>query len=398
LIRGLFLVVLNIWSLLGPSQGWAGWKRWLLQIGTLGILAGFGGLLVAASGIMPISASSGHWPITAWFLNFSMSRSVSTHTVGMKAPDLDDQDLVLKGAGHYETGCFPCHGSPVVMHPRIAEAMTPHPPYLPPVIHEWKQTELFYIVKHGVKFTGMPAWPAQQRDDEVWAIVAFLQKLPELDAQQYRRLVGSEPVVSKGNAPLQGLTESEAAPRMASESCGRCHERNGQGRGTSAFPNLAGQQPEYLEAAMLAYSSGDRHSGIMEPIAAALSRESMRELARYYRRMVPARPTPIVPENTASRKRGSTIAQAGVPSERIPICAECHGSGDNPRNANYPTLAGQHADYLVLQLELFKKRQRGGSPYAHLMHEVADRLTPQQMRDVAEYFESLPAATNEPAQ
>ncbi len=397
MIRGLLLTVRSLWALLGPAAGWAGLKRWLLQIATLGILVGVGGFLFAASGVMPIKASSGHWPITEWFLNFSMSRSVSTHTLGMKAPDLSDEDLVLKGAGHYETGCFPCHGSPVLEHPRIARAMTPHPPYLPPVIHEWKREELFYIVKHGVKFTGMPAWPAQQRDDEVWAVVAFLEKLPELDVQEYRRFVSGEAVVSKTSAPIQDLTGPEAATRALTENCQRCHGADGRGRGTGAFPNLAGQQPDYIEAALLAFARGERHSGIMEPIAAGLSRDSMHELARYYRSIAVPEPRPIIQESVAAVKRGAAIAQEGVPNQRVPICTECHGPGDNPRNVAYPTLAGQHAEYLVLQLELFKKRHRGGSSFAHLMHPIADQLTPQQMRDVSLYYESLAAPIDRPA-
>lgn len=143
------------------------WKRWLLRGTVLAAVLAAGGFLVAASGIVPIKASSGHWAITAWFLNFSSERSVSTHTIGMSAPPLDDPGLVLRGAGHYETACRPCHGSPVLPQPRVARGMTPPPPYLPPAIPRWEPEELFYIVKHGIKFTGMPAWPAQERDDEV---------------------------------------------------------------------------------------------------------------------------------------------------------------------------------------------------------------------------------------
>jgi hypothetical protein len=65
--------------------------------------------------------------------------------------------------------------------------MTPHLPYLPPVIPARQPDELFYIVKHGIKFTGMPAWPAQQRDDERWAMVAFLRRLPDLAHASTRR-------------------------------------------------------------------------------------------------------------------------------------------------------------------------------------------------------------------
>jgi mono/diheme cytochrome c family protein len=138
---------------------------------------------------MPLKASSGHWAITAWFLHFTMRRSVATHSPGLQAPALDVPRLVLQGAGHYETGCRPCHGSVDLPLPRIAQQMTPPPPYLPPRITTWEPEELFYIVKHGVKFTGMPAWPSQQRDDEVWAMVAFLLMRPvatRLTPQQMR--------------------------------------------------------------------------------------------------------------------------------------------------------------------------------------------------------------------
>ena len=79
----------------------------------------------------------------------------------------------------------------------------------------------------------------------------------------------------------------------------------------------------------------------------------------------------------------------GIPGKRVPACVACHGPREGPKNPLYPVLASQSAEYLVLQLELFQKRQRGGSEYAHLMHEVVGGLTPNQMRDVAAYYQSL---------
>src|SRR5688572_19158225 len=64
-------------------------KRWIFRITAFLLIAAFGGFLFVASGIMPIKASSGHWAITAWFLNFAMRRSVVTHSFGVKAPNLD---------------------------------------------------------------------------------------------------------------------------------------------------------------------------------------------------------------------------------------------------------------------------------------------------------------------
>jgi cytochrome c553 len=375
----------------------AGRQRWWFKSAAL--LAGLavGGLLVVVSGIIPLKASSGHWPITAWFLHFAMRRSVATHTLGVQTPALDASRLVLQGAGHYETGCRPCHGSPNLPPPRIVQHMTPHPPSLPPRISAWEPAELFYIVKHGVKFTGMPAWPAQQRDDEVWSMVAFLRTLPELQAEEYQRLVHGEPNINGDDAQRRGLLGLEQAPRAVTASCGRCHGVDGRGRGAGAFPRLAGQRPTYLYAALQAYARGERQSGIMAPIAAGLSLYEMREVALYYGSLQePSSPPLSMPQASMSAiERGKAIASRGIPRQRVPACVACHGPGPTRRNPIYPILAGQFADYLVLQLELFNKGYRGGSAYAHLMRPVATRLTHEQMRDVALYYASLPTARDD---
>jgi cytochrome c553 len=355
------------------------------------LLLGLGvvGSIIVVSGVTPITASSGHWSITERFLGFAMRRSVATHSLGIEVPPLDDPDLVLRGATHYEVGCRSCHGSPGMRPPRIPRAMTPHPPDLISVVRERRARELFYVVKHGVKFTGMPAWPAQQRDDEVWSVVAFLQKLPDLDEHAYQGLIGGE---LPATAPIESLGGAravpEAPPRAAAEMCARCHGVDGVGR-DGAFPRLAGQRREYLQRALEAYASGERHSGTMEPIAAGLGAEQLRELARHYSELAPPSPDIGNEPDLAAIDRGRTIAHDGVPAQRVPSCVDCHAQqGTRPQGA-YPTLAAQPADYIVLQLELFARGHRGGSDHAHLMQAVAPRLTPQQMRDVALFFESL---------
>lgn len=364
-------------------------KRRLFKISVL--LAGLGavGFLIVASGIISIKASSGHWPITAWFLHFAMQRSVATHSLGVEPPVLTEPRLIMKGAGHYESGCRPCHGSPHRRPPKIVQSMTPPPPYLPPRIATWKPKELFYIVKHGVKFTGMPAWPTQQRDDEVWAVVAFLLAFPKLDSEQYNQLANGAISMSGEASPRPGLPEPKQALREIIANCARCHGVNGGGRGLGAFPKLAGQRPEYLLGALQAFARGKRHSGIMQPIAVELSRETVHELAHYYGNLPASASKPPLQETSTAVKRGEAIAHQGLPGQRVPSCADCHGPSATRRNPAYPVLAGQYADYLVLQLELFKKKHRGGSAYAHLMHAVVSQLTVEQMRDVAQYYESL---------
>ncbi len=370
-------------------------------------LMGIGGFLLTASGIVPIKASSGHWEVTRWFLQFSKQRSVATHTIGTDVPRLDDARLILKGAGAFETNCLACHGSPAAPASRVVQQMTPRPPYLPSTLHRWNDAELFYIVKHGIKFTGMPAWPAQQRDDEVWAVVAFIRLLPGIDAAEYRRLVHGDDGDPAANAePLSRLMVPTEMPRTI-ESCALCHGADGLGRGTGAFPKLAGQSSEYLYQSLVAYARNDRNSGLMGPIAAGLSDQEMRELARYYADLEAPRQIDPAAEDAAAVERGRMIALDGIREHRIQSCASCHGPSALARNPVHPDLAGQYPDYLSLQLQLFKKDIRGGEGYAEIMHQVtgrksdqqvrsmvmrqvAIRLSAQQVRDVSSYYSSLP--------
>jgi cytochrome c553 len=260
---------------------------------------------------------------------------------------------------------------------------------LGPRIANWKPQQLFYIVKHGIKFTGMPAWPALGRDDEVRAVVAFLLELPKLDANRYRSIVhGDGQGAPALRAPLEDL--GEPAPAAVLTSCARCHGAQGNGRGSAAFPKLAGQRRGYLLHALEAYAKGRRHSGIMQPAAAPLEAAHWAELAGYYAKLPAPKPEPAA-VSAADLELGREIADRGIHAQGVPSCVDCHGPSDEPRNQAYPLLAGQYADYLVLQLELFKTRSRGGSPYAHIMENVASRLKPDQMRAVAAYYASSSA-------
>jgi cytochrome c553 len=307
------------------------------------------------SGLVPIKASSGHWPITAWFLDFAKIRSVSTHSFGIDPPMLDDEALLLRGAAHYENGCSPCHGRPGTGIPPVMAAMTPPPPELTErQISRWKPGELFSIVKHGIKLTGMPAWPAQQRDDEVWAVVAFLLTLPHLDATQYHELAYGAATDAPDAAPALPIAGSQPPPRAVRDVCWRCHGVDGNGRGEGA---------------------------------ANLNDEAMREVAQYYERLPQRAPDP--PDDASAIERGDAIAVRGVPDREIPACAECHGPSERPKNPAYPVLAGQPARYLTSQLQLLQQRRRGGSPYVNLMHVFVDRLDEEQIRAVTWYYSSL---------
>jgi cytochrome c553 len=341
---------------------------------------------VIVSGVVSITASSGHWTITARILDFAKVRAVATQSLGIQAPSLDDETLLLRGASHYENACSLCHGRPGESPPPMMAAMTPPPPRLTDRLARYSREELFFIVKHGIKFTGMPAWPVEQREDEVWAVVSFLQRMPGLDIMEYFRLASGEPdlaLEATSDLPMAG---AQPPPRAVRDLCWRCHGVDGTGRGPGAFPSLAGQGAEYLSESLQAYAARRRFSGIMTNIAARLSAETMREVAQYYAGL-PARAGGAQADASAIA-RGAALATSGDQQRDIPACAECHGPSDLPKNPAYPRLSGQHLHYLTLQLGLLKERRRGGSPNVALMHVFVGRLDADDIRSAALYYSS----------
>jgi mono/diheme cytochrome c family protein len=141
------------------------------------------------SGIYNIAASEPHFGAVRWVLHTTMMNSVRYHARDIVAPPLSDPSLVDTGFRHYQETCVQCHGAPGVEPSELGKGLTPPPPKLTKEGHHaWTPAELFWIVKHGIKMTGMPAWGATHKDDELWAIVAFMQQLPELSPEEYQAM------------------------------------------------------------------------------------------------------------------------------------------------------------------------------------------------------------------
>ena len=100
-------------------------------------------------------------------------------------PPLEDPRHIMDGFRHYREMCVGCHLAPGITSSEIHKGLMPEAPVLQDVVEEWTPAELFWIIKNGVRMTGMPAWGATHTNKEIWAIVAFLGKLPHLTAEQY---------------------------------------------------------------------------------------------------------------------------------------------------------------------------------------------------------------------
>lgn len=341
-------------------------------------------LLTAASGLVPIAASDGHWRVTDWFLHYTMQRSVAIRAPAEEPPAATRQGL-LRGAGAYELSCVLCHGAPGRPQAPFSLAMTPPTPSLPPKVGEWSAQELFWIVHEGIKYTAMPAWPAASREDEVWDMVSFLRELGTMPSQRYDELVFGS---SQPRSPVAAPDEL----RDTVEVCARCHGDDGNGR-DGAFPRLAGQMQAYLLESLRAYSAGHRHGGAMQSALAGLSDDTLRQLADHYAAL-PAKAAQGEAV-TGDARRGERIALEGLRERPVPACAGCH-EPNHPRSARIPTLSGQPAEYLAQQLRLFKEQRRGGSDRAHLMQPVASMLEDADIDDVAAYYASRRAEEPDP--
>jgi mono/diheme cytochrome c family protein len=154
-----------------------------------GLIVVLGGFAAIYTGMYNVAATEPHWPATSWILETARVRSIKAHATGIKAPPgLDDPAKIPIGVEHFAAHCAVCHGAPGVPKGDIAAGLYPPPPDLAVTAKLYSGGELFWIVKHGIKMTGMPAW-SDHSDEELWATVAFIKKLPGMSEQDYAGLV-----------------------------------------------------------------------------------------------------------------------------------------------------------------------------------------------------------------
>jgi mono/diheme cytochrome c family protein len=156
------------------------------------IIAAFAAIFVA-SGIYDIAADSPHTPFVESMIRSTREHSIAAHSKGIPAPrDLGDPKRIAAGAGLYDEMCTGCHLGPGLERTELSQGLSPPAPELAQVPSLGPRQQ-FWIIKHGVRFTAMPAWGKTHDDQLIWDMVAFLQKLPGMSPQQYRAEVASAP-------------------------------------------------------------------------------------------------------------------------------------------------------------------------------------------------------------
>ena len=173
-----------------PASGKKGMMRvWTTLLVMVLVVVAVAGWFVY-SGTYNIAATHPHTTLARWLFTTVRDQSINERAGGIRAPDLTDSKLIEGGARHYASTCAVCHGAPGEKLSEIAKGMNPTPPDLQAgeVQQRYTDAELYWIVEHGIRMTGMPAFGPTHPEKDLWAIVAFIKRLPAIKAEEYQSL------------------------------------------------------------------------------------------------------------------------------------------------------------------------------------------------------------------
>jgi len=156
----------------------------ILMVAALAASAGF-----VYSGVYNVGADMPHGHLIGRLLSTTSRASVQRRATDIDVPELSDDSLRLAGANDFKAMCAGCHGAPGQEPHAIGRGLNPAPPDLAVSAARMTPAELFWVTKHGIRMTGMPAWGATHDDDALWPVVAFMTALPQLDVDGYTTLL-----------------------------------------------------------------------------------------------------------------------------------------------------------------------------------------------------------------
>ena len=162
------------------------WSIRAIFFGVVGLTAA-GAVIFTWAGVYDVGADRPHSRLVSWGLAKIRQRAIEVRASQIAVPRLDDTSRIARGAVEYDAMCVECHLAPGVLESELRSGLNPMPPELSKV--EILPAQAFWVIKHGIKMTGMPAWGKTHDDDAVWSIVAFLELLPTLNPETYRAVL-----------------------------------------------------------------------------------------------------------------------------------------------------------------------------------------------------------------
>ncbi len=173
-----------------------------------GFVVGLAGLAVAGAiyaygGFYNVAAVEPHAALTDWVLHTTMQQSVKARARTITPPPPPGNRDLGEAFRGFDEMCVQCHGAPGKEPGVVGKGLQPPPPGLGDAAKRWNRAELFWIVKNGIRMTGMPAFGPTHSDEQIWALVAFLQRLPNTSAAQYKEMEKQYAARGKEAQPAQ---------------------------------------------------------------------------------------------------------------------------------------------------------------------------------------------------
>ena len=169
--------------------------RILAGICGLGIVGAVAAAIFFLGGFCSVAGAVPDLDLVHWALVQVRTASIARHANDRAPAGLDDPARIQDGARAFATfGCISCHGAPGVKWARFSEGLHPDPPDLKELASDRTVAQLFWVIKNGINMTGMPSFAlAGAKDDELWKIVAFLKKLPDVSEAEFKAWTAAKP-------------------------------------------------------------------------------------------------------------------------------------------------------------------------------------------------------------
>ncbi|VVP23675.1 c-type cytochrome [Pseudomonas fluorescens] len=202
-------------------------KRTIKTLSTASVVAAIVGAGVVYFGVFNVGADDPHSQAVHSLLSTARDRSIEVRSRDIEVPDLTDEVLIRAGAGNYNAMCIGCHLAPGLAQTELSKSLYPAPPNLSKLGADGNPAAAFWIIKHGIKSTGMPAWGKSMADPYIWGMVAFLQQLPGMDAQEYRALTASSGGHQHGGGETKMHNHEGQHDGQKEETSGHHHDAGG---------------------------------------------------------------------------------------------------------------------------------------------------------------------------
>lgn len=197
-------------------------KKFIVFVLVVVIIGVGGAICFIYSGIYNVSALVPHTALVFWAADTMSDHSIRAHGDDITAPaDLSSPKTLAEGIRRYNKMCVTCHGAPGVRPAELAKGLYPHAPHLVDTSDDFTPGEIFWTIKNGIKMTGMPAFAPTHTDDQIWSLVAVVEKIGSWKAQDYA-------------AELKAAGVTSGAPASAPTAAGQAHPTSAAATGTTS--------------------------------------------------------------------------------------------------------------------------------------------------------------------